>query len=100
MDTIKKTYEAQETLKDATTNANSALENAIQADNLAKNASQGAEKVKMEAVLLLKNTSDLIDQADLMQDRVSDTEDKLENLLHKTGTNVSLINEAKDKVYQ
>ncbi|KAJ8915766.1 hypothetical protein NQ315_004578 [Exocentrus adspersus] len=98
VDTLRKTYEAQQTLTEATTNADSALQNAIHADNLAKNASQGAKKIKMEAELLLQNTTDLIDQAGDMQDKVTETEDKLEDLLQLTGTNISLINEAKDKV--
>ncbi|KAJ8928497.1 hypothetical protein NQ314_018944, partial [Rhamnusium bicolor] len=98
IDTIQKTYEAQQTLKDATENANSALEKAVQADVLAKNASVGAEKVKIEAKLLLKNTTALTEEAEIMKDRVQDTEEKLEELLQISGTNVTLINVAKDKV--
>lgn len=98
IETNDKTNEAQDTLLDAGINANLALEKAIQADDLAKNASEKAGKIKTEAEDLHKNTTFLSDEAGLMYDRVLNTEGELKNLLEKASSNDSLVSEAKEKV--
>ncbi|KAJ8934784.1 hypothetical protein NQ318_023162 [Aromia moschata] len=97
-DTQTKNYEAQQTLLDASENANMALESAVQADTLAKNTSDNLGKIKTEADKLQFNSTGLIEEIDAVEDRVQETEERLEELLRKGGTNDSLINQAKDKV--
>ncbi|XP_057672531.1 laminin subunit gamma-1-like [Diorhabda carinulata] len=93
-----KTYEDQQALKDATQNANSALVKAVQADGLAKNASNVAEKIKQEAGQLLRNTTILTEDAELMSEKVVETNKTLNGYLGYASTNGSFINEAKEKV--
>ncbi|KAJ8928617.1 hypothetical protein NQ314_018796 [Rhamnusium bicolor] len=97
-DTIGKTNNAQNNLEDAKKNAHLALEKAMQADVLAKNASSKADNIKNEAELLYKNTTALSEEAELMFDRVQNTEGEFKNLLEKAKSNNTLVNEAKEKV--
>ncbi|CAH1999429.1 unnamed protein product [Acanthoscelides obtectus] len=89
---------AQANLDEGRSNADSALEKAIQADQLAKETSEKAEQIKMEAEQLFLNTTSLSEEADLMFDRVLNTEGELKNLLEQTRSNESLVEEAKEKV--
>ncbi|XP_060520343.1 laminin subunit gamma-1-like isoform X2 [Cylas formicarius] len=98
LETSDNTVDAQNTLDDARGNADVALEKALQADELAKNASKNAERIKEDAEDLYRNTTFLSDEAGLMYDRVLNTEGELKNLLEKSKSNESLVNEAKEKV--
>ncbi|XP_050312326.1 laminin subunit gamma-1-like isoform X2 [Anthonomus grandis grandis] len=90
--------EAEGTLQDAQLSADYALKKAIEADQLAKNASGQTIKVKQEAELLQKNTTFLADEAGFMFDRVLNTEAELKNLVDKSRSNGTLVQEAKEKV--
>ncbi|KAJ8934790.1 hypothetical protein NQ318_023168, partial [Aromia moschata] len=92
------TENAQNGLDDAKRNANFALEKAVQAEALAKNASDKVENIKSDARLLYKNTTALSEETELMFDRVQNTEGEYINLLEKTKSNNTLVNEAKEKV--
>lgn len=96
--TIRKTQEAQQNLTDAADNANSALEKVLQADVLAKNTSEAVDKVAKEAEILRDNATILNNEAVDMNDRVQETEMKLNKFFEWTKTNDSLINAAKEAV--
>ncbi|CAG9764671.1 unnamed protein product [Ceutorhynchus assimilis] len=98
LETNDKSNEAQNTLEDAQLNADYALEKAIQADELAGNASIKTQKIKLEAELLQQNTTFLGDEAGFMFDRVLNTEAELKSLLEKARSNSTLVHDAKEKV--
>lgn len=93
-----KTSEAKGTLIDAKTNADDALIKAIQADELAKNASANAASIKNDADLLYQNATNLNVEAELMGERVQVTKIALKTLLDETRSNDSFIHQAKEKV--
>ncbi|XP_050515179.1 laminin subunit gamma-1-like [Diabrotica virgifera virgifera] len=97
-DTLNKTNEARQSLQEATDNANSALEKASQADTLATNASSVAEGIRQEAGQLMRNTTLLSEDAELLKERVEETDKKLNGFLGYAKTNGSFIHEAKEKV--
>ncbi|CAH0546889.1 unnamed protein product [Brassicogethes aeneus] len=90
--------QAEVSLNEAKGSAERALENAKNADYLAKNASANALKIKNSAEVLYQNASDLGNEANLMFDRVTNTEGRLKNLMEITRSNDTLINDAKEKV--
>ncbi|XP_056648982.1 laminin subunit gamma-1-like isoform X1 [Diorhabda sublineata] len=96
--TLLQIQDYQDNLQQAIKNANLASQKAQQANQLANNASIIAEGVKRESELLFKNSTLLSEEAALMFDRVQNTEGELKNLIEKTRSNTSLINEAKEKV--
>ncbi|XP_018564354.1 laminin subunit gamma-1-like isoform X1 [Anoplophora glabripennis] len=96
--TLSNTNEAQENLDDAKLNADLALEKALNANVVAKNASMTAERIKQDAEVLYKNTTALSEEAELMFDRVRNTEGEFKNLFEKTKSNNTLVNQAKEKV--
>lgn len=57
-----------------------------------------ADRIKKDAELLYKNTTALSEEAELMFDRVRNTEGEFKNLFEKTKSNNTLVNEAKEKV--
>lgn len=93
-----KTSEGKGTLIDAKTNADDALTKAIQADELAKNASANAANIKNDADLLYQNATNLNVEAELMGERVQATKVALKTLLDETRSNDSFIHQAKEKV--
>ncbi|ENN81832.1 hypothetical protein YQE_01771, partial [Dendroctonus ponderosae] len=94
----KQTNQAQKTLEDAQDNADIALRKAVDADDLARNASTKTEKIKLDAEELLHNTTFLSDEAEFMYDRVLNTEAELKNLLETASSNNTLVHDAKEKV--
>ncbi|XP_044268909.1 laminin subunit gamma-1 isoform X1 [Tribolium madens] len=97
-DAFDKATDAELTLREAKGNADAALKRALQADELAKNASANAESIKNDADLLFQNASGLNEEADLMADRVEATQSALRTLIQETRSNDTLINQAKEKV--
>ncbi|CAG9855706.1 unnamed protein product [Phyllotreta striolata] len=97
-ETLAKTAEAQDALRDATDNANSALEKALQADTLAKNATATAGKIKTEAGNLMRNTTLLGEDAELMMERIVEVDQKLDSFIVDTKTNGTFIKTATDKI--
>lgn len=96
--TLKDTADAQSNLEEARKNVDLAIEKAQQANDLANDTSSIAKQVKQEAQVLFKNTTTLREEAGLMFDRVQNTEGHLKNLLEKTQSNESLVQEAAEKV--
>lgn len=97
-DTIRQTLEAQQTLTEATNNANSALEKVQQADVLAKNTSEAVDNITKIAELLRDNATTLNNEANQMSYRVEETEVKMNELFKLTKPNDPLINAAKEAV--
>lgn len=97
-ETTAQTNTAQKDVDDATNSGNLALQKAQEANKLAKDVSFETEQAKIEAELLYKNTSNLLNEAGLMYDRVQNTDGELKSLLEKQRSNESLVNEAREKV--
>ncbi|XP_018318768.1 laminin subunit gamma-1 isoform X2 [Agrilus planipennis] len=93
-----KANEAENSLKDAKFNADNALRTVTQADSLAKAASEKAQQIKAEAEQLYQNATGFKQEANLMADRVDNTDMEYQELYKQTRSNESLIGEAKDKV--
>lgn len=96
--TVEETRIAQKNVDEATRSVNLALKKAQDANELANNMSSDADIAKEEAKLLIKNTTNLRNEAGLMYDRVQNTDGELKSLVEKHKSNVSLVNEAKEKV--
>lgn len=90
--------EGEASLRDAKGGVGVALTNAQNAEELAKDASTTAFKIKKDAEMLHQNATNLGNEANLMFDRVRNTEGRLSTLLEITKSNDTLITEAKEKV--
>ncbi|XP_045478865.1 protein nubbin-like [Harmonia axyridis] len=99
-DAFRKYDEGHKTLEDAKLYSNNALKKAVQALDLAQNASTDAEKIKNEAILLNQNTTELNDEAIYMGERLQRTESEFKHIFEQNQVNDSLIAIAKEKVQQ
>ncbi|KAL3276258.1 hypothetical protein HHI36_020973 [Cryptolaemus montrouzieri] len=97
-DAFRKYEEGHKTLEDAKLYSNTALRKAIDANELAKNASSDAEKIKNGAELLHQNTTELSNEAIYMGERLQRTESEFKHLFEQNQANDSLITIAKEKV--
>ncbi|KAL1516977.1 hypothetical protein ABEB36_000802 [Hypothenemus hampei] len=93
-----RTKETENILEDADDNVESALEEAMNANNLAKNSSFKTKQIHSEAETLHKNTTLLKNEVGLMYDRVLTTEAELKNVHEKFRSNSSLVQDVKEKV--
>ncbi|KAJ8915786.1 hypothetical protein NQ315_004598 [Exocentrus adspersus] len=95
---FNETSGSQDSLDDAKLQVDLALEKALDSNSIAENASTTADRVKQDAEQLYKNLTGLSEEAELMFDRVRNTEGEFKSLLEKTKSNTTLVNEAKEKV--
>ena len=97
-DTEAQTQDAQGALLTAKQTVNGALQTAQAANDMAKEANKKVKDMMAETDRLFKNATDLYNEADLMADRVQNTEIEFEELLKQIENNGTLLKEAKDKV--
>lgn len=97
--TVTETDEAFRSLEGANNTAQTALETAVEAEELAMHMSERAESIKAEAEQLHQNVTNLQNEAGLMAERVANTASEFNTLLAQTKKNESLISQAKDTVF-
>lgn len=97
-DTEAQTEDAQGALLTAKQTVNGALQTAQAANDMAKEANKKVKDMMIETDRLFKNATSLYNEADLMADRVQNTEIEFEELLKQIENNGTLLKEAKDKV--
>lgn len=97
-DAFKKYDDGHKTLEDAKLYSNAALKKAIEALDLAQNASTDAEKIKNEADMLYQNTTELNNEAIYMGERLQRTESEYKHIFEQNQVNDTLIARAKETV--
>ncbi|KAJ8974238.1 hypothetical protein NQ317_016734 [Molorchus minor] len=94
-DTQRKTFEAQQTLKEATDYANKASESERSGR---KSAAEYLKQIEKEADALNFNSTRLTHEIDIAEEKIFETETAIADLSKISETNSSLMNEAKVKV--